>query len=237
MWCSFFNKSHLLYNRDSISRNMKVRRFAIIALLVFGAMGFGSCTDYDEPQNKIDNVEAVVAPYTQVSGTVPSNVLLEGMSVQIGKDKPGFMAFGAIDGFTYEAGHEYSLVLQRTTLANPPADGYGCTYKLIKIKSEKDFAESRNNIDLYVSSEFGEYKWGDLTCDMPSKGIKYKENINDEWTSAPFNKIQGFNYEEGYNYVLSVEKVILPENSPYYNYAILQRIQYKLKNIISKYKV
>ena len=216
---------------------MKVRNFGIIAMQIFIAMALSSCINYDEPQNKVETVEALVAPYTQVSGTILSNVLLEGMSVQIGKEKPGFIAFGAIEGFTYEPGHEYSLVLQRTTLANPPADGYDCTYKLVKIKSEKDFAESRANIDLYVSSEFGEYKWGDLTCDMPSKGIKYKENINDEWTSAPFNKIQGFTYEEGYNYVLSVEKVILSESDPYYNYTIFQHVQYKLKNIISKEKV
>jgi hypothetical protein len=68
---------------------------------------------------------------------------------------------------------------------------------------------------------------------MPSSGMKIRENEKDDWTVGPFNRISGFDYEQGFNYVLSVEKIVLPESSPFDYY---QHIQYVLIKVISKEK-
>lgn len=44
--------------------------------------------------------------------------------------------FGGIVGFSFEKGYEYELLVTKTTYANPPADGYGCSYELIRIFSK-----------------------------------------------------------------------------------------------------
>mgnify|MGYP003571502671 CR=1 FL=1 len=46
-----------------------------------------------------------------------------------------------IDGFTYEQGFEYELLVEKTIFANPPADGGRFTYKLIKIVSKVKVAD------------------------------------------------------------------------------------------------
>ncbi|MDO4497971.1 MAG: DUF4377 domain-containing protein [Bacteroidales bacterium] len=38
--------------------------------------------------------------------------------------------------FTYDKGFDYELLVQKTTYANPPADGGSYSYKLIEIISK-----------------------------------------------------------------------------------------------------
>lgn len=61
------------------------------------------------------------------------------------EDNPGVwepLAFGRIEGFTYEGGHEYYLSVKRTILANPPADGSDRTYSLIRVLEDRLMTES-----------------------------------------------------------------------------------------------
>ena len=51
------------------------------------------------------------------------------------------MPFGAIEGFSYERGHEYVLRVKRTILANPPQDASNRTYSLIRILSDRFITE------------------------------------------------------------------------------------------------
>jgi hypothetical protein len=44
---------------------------------------------------------------------------------------------GAIESFEYVKGHEYTLKVRVTRLANPPADGPLHTYELIEILLDK----------------------------------------------------------------------------------------------------
>ena len=47
------------------------------------------------------------------------------------------VSFMEITGFTYERGHEYELLVKRTTLANPPQDSGKYRYELVRIVSDK----------------------------------------------------------------------------------------------------
>ena len=214
---------------------MKANKLMTLLLTLCCTVGFTSCINNDEPQDKVETMDVQVSAYTCFSGIFLSNDIIEGMSVKVGSNPNyDFMGLSSIDGFTYERGYEYKLKIQRTTLGNPPSDGGSYTYKLIKILSKQKAEGTRTEVKLYVSSEIGEFKYADLTQDRPSRGMKFRENENDNWTVAPFNRISGFDYEQGFNYVLSVEKIVLPESSPFYYY---QPIQYVLLKVVSKEKV
>lgn len=45
--------------------------------------------------------------------------------------------YGNIDGFTYEKGYEYKLVISEEKVDNPPADASSVKYKLLKQISKK----------------------------------------------------------------------------------------------------
>ena len=63
--------------------------------------------------------------------------------------------------------------------------------------------------------------------------MKIRESENEEWVNAPFNKIEGFIYEDGTAYELSVEKITLnaqPTDDS------CQTVQYVLQEIISQSK-
>ena len=48
-------------------------------------------------------------------------------------DEPDFLYFyDPIEGFTYEPGYEYVVLVQREQVENPPADGSSFRYILVK---------------------------------------------------------------------------------------------------------
>ena len=47
------------------------------------------------------------------------------------------VSFQETTGFVYERGHEYELLVKRTTLANPPQDSSKYSYELVLIVSDK----------------------------------------------------------------------------------------------------
>ena len=63
------------------------------------------------------------------------------------------LVFGAIEGFTYEKGHAYELKVRKTILANPPADGSNCRYKLIEILEDRTVTEPETPGEPIVNSE------------------------------------------------------------------------------------
>lgn len=63
------------------------------------------------------------------------------------------LVFGAIEGFTYEKGHAYELKVRKTILANPPADGSNCRYKLIEILEDRTVTEPETPEEPIVNSE------------------------------------------------------------------------------------
>lgn len=138
------------------------------------------------------------------------------------------LTFGAIEGFTYEKGHSYELRVRKTILANPPADGSNCRYKLIKILDDRVVTEpetpeepviaSEADIEYYDQCPFDKYAiepeikvnkdgdvliYGGTTAYLPyeSKRI-YLENVlpKDDPDWVLFNKVP---YQAYYAYVIS----------------------------------
>lgn len=97
---------------------------------------------------------------------------------------------------------------------------YGC----LDDDTKQDWSEI---VNLYVSSETGEYR--PFGSENTLEGMKIKEKENESWAVIHFQSITGFTYEKGYNYLLKVEKIHLG-NPP----ADGSDIDYKLIEILSK---
>ena len=61
---------------------------------------------------------------------------LDGLKIKESKDADWeIIPMDGIDGFTYVEGNEYFIEVEKTHLANPPADAFNISYTLIRIIS------------------------------------------------------------------------------------------------------
>lgn len=210
---------------------MNIKGF-ILSLLVVGAVSV-SCMK-DDSEDKIERINAEVSAYTNGSSIgFFSDALTEGMLVKLeGDDYYQGFYFSEIEGFTFERGNNYKLRIKQITLAHPPMDGGSVRYELIKVLSKKEADYTKEDITLYVSAQTGEKNIAQDSYKL--RGIKIRTNENEDWSVAPFNCIDGFKYEEGYDYQLSVVKITLPDSGKPRNEAL--NVQYSLKEIITKTK-
>ena len=88
------------------------------------------------------------------------------------------LMFGAIEGFTYEKGHAYELKVRKTILANPPADGSNCRYKLIEILEDRIVTEPETPEDPVVNSE-DDIEYYDL-CPYGKYAIEPEIKVNSD---------------------------------------------------------
>ena len=114
---------------------MKYLRFTIV--LIAALFLTASCLEEEGDQDKVEeiilNVSAETSFYYDLFDDKRENPI-EGMLIQErGSNHWECIHFQEIDGFTYEKGYDYELLVEKTTLANPPQDGSNVRYSLIKI--------------------------------------------------------------------------------------------------------
>ena len=208
---------------------MKTKLFSSL----FALFVLTSCLNDDTPEDKVETMNMAISAMTYIDSPVMANYPIEGMRAKVGNDTDyQFMAFNQIEGFTFKPGYAYELRVERTTLGNPPADASRYTYKLIDELLKHPVECTRETVRLYVSAEMGNYDWGIPQMD-DAHCMKIRESVNVGWTNVPFNKIEGFTYEDGNAYELSVEKITLhaqPTDDR------CQTVQYVLQEIISQNK-
>ena len=208
---------------------MKTKLF----LSLFAVLALTGCLDDDTPEDKTETMNVAISAMTYIDSPVMVSYPMEGMWAKVGNDADyQFLTFNEIEGFTFEPGYTYELQVERTTLGNPPADASIYTYRLIEELSKQPAECTREIVRLYVSAERGNYDWGIPQTD-DAHCMKIRESENEEWVNAPFNKIEGFIYEDGTAYELSVEKITLnaqPTDDR------CQTVQYVLQEIISQSK-
>ena len=114
---------------------MKLWRIAFVMLAAFF---LASCSSDDDNKDIVEQVTIFVSAETGTYNVVPSNTFAEGMMIrEQGESTSYCVSFQTITGFTYERGHEYELLVKRTTLANPPQDSGKYRYELVRIVSDK----------------------------------------------------------------------------------------------------
>ena len=121
-----------------ILSKMKTMKLWRIAFVMLAAFSLASCSSDDENKDIVDQVIIYVSAETGTYNNVPDNTYLEGMMMrEQGENAFYCVSFQEITGFTYERGHEYELLVKRTTLANPPQDSGKYRYELVRIVSDK----------------------------------------------------------------------------------------------------
>ena len=202
-------------------------------LSLFAILALTGCLDDDTPGDKVETINVAISAMTYIDSPVMTNYPIEGLWAKVENDADyQFLHFEEIQGFTFEPGYTYELRVERTTLGNPPADASRYTYKLIDELSKQPADCTRETVRLYVSAETGNYDWGIPQTDN-ARCMKIRESENEDWTNVPFNKIEGFVYEDGNAYELSVEKITL-HAQPMDDRC--QTVQYVLQEIISQSK-
>lgn len=124
---------------------MKTNELIMLVMLLLGATALASCLD-NEDVDKVEEITLYVSAETGITyhwGDDYRTNPIECMLVRYDNSATDWetMDFGEIVGFTYEKGCEYKLKVQRTTLANPPADASCYTWKLIEILSSTRVAD------------------------------------------------------------------------------------------------
>ncbi len=207
----------------------------VFPLILLAGMLMSACSldDDDEPKDVVKEIMMSVSAETGITYDLFDTKAEYPIECMLVKEEGGDgqwhpLMFGAIEGFTYEKGHSYELRVRKTILANPPADGSNCRYKLITILDDRVVAEpetpedpvieSEADIEYYDQCPFDKYAiepeikvnkdgdvliYGGTTAYLPYERKRiYVENVlpKDDPDWIEFNKIPYMAY---YAYVIS----------------------------------
>ena len=115
---------------------------------------------------------------------------------------PYLMFYSNIKGFDYEEGYHYELLVRKTKVENPPADASSIAFELVEVVSKTPAGEVST---LYVAPMMVECETTEIY-----KCLLVADSPDGEY--RPFyGKINGFDYEEGYQYTLLVEEMAMDE--------------------------
>lgn len=99
----------------------------IVSLLLVVLTVLTSCKK-DDPVSDVITMQ--VADHRQdCMGVAPQKCLL----VKTEGDADWTLFYDGIEGFTYEEGYTYRLLIKRVPVANPPADGSSIRYTLVQM--------------------------------------------------------------------------------------------------------
>lgn len=121
-------------------------------------------------------------------------------------------SFDGISGFEYEEGYEYVLRIWQEKWHNGEiADAGIYRYKLLEVISK----EKKDSEDIPSQTFF--LTIGSARMPNPTPEAHYQARIGDEW--KPFPEMNNFYYQEGYEYVLLIERTYNgPSSDPKFNF-------------------
>lgn len=192
---------------------MKNKRLIGIALLALMGLIASACAQStatgpadQQPQTAADEKTIYVGPMlVDCEGEGPQKCMLV-------KENPAddyTLFYDQIEGFVYEEGFEYQLLVKTEQVENPPAGGSSIKWTLVEEvdKQPVSIAAEGELKTIYVGPELV-----DCVGVAPQKCLMVKENPADEYTFF-YDQIEGFEYEAGYEYQLLVQEQQV-ENPP-----------------------
>lgn len=145
---------------STIKRKMKMKNTLNLLFLLLAVFAISSCSsDDDEKKDSVKEITIYVSSETGESygfNSTPEECMLVKFENPNGEWE--HLGLYRIEGFTYVKGHEYELRVKMTTLANPPADGYGHKYLLVKIVQDKLVKETETPTNSVKSESDIEYQ-------------------------------------------------------------------------------
>lgn len=208
--------------------------YAFMAFIVLG-FAMASCSKNDG-LDKEKIVEVTIYPETGYGASVLSDIWTEPLIFSDSDDPQKQMLvdiiFEDLD-FDYERGYKYILKAKKVWMHEPPQDVSSVKYVYLEqLSKEKVITEdSEENLELFVSSETvrftpdfpSEYEEGSDTFLKIYDALLTKKVGANDWMAL--KEIEGFDFEEGSEYLLNVVKMTQAE--PY-------SVRYVLLDIISK---
>lgn len=204
------------------------------AFVVF-VLSFSSCLK-DEDKDKEKIVEMTIYPETGYGGSLMSDVWTQPLIFSDTDDNQKRMLVDILtEGFNidYERGYKFTLKVKKVWMHQPPQDASSITYVFIELLSKEKVitANTDETIELFVSSKTvrftpkfpSEYE-GDESSPKIYNALHVKRTGTDTWMAL--TAIEGFNFEEGFEYIISVKKTT--QANPY-------SVKYVLLNIVSKH--
>lgn len=143
------------------------------------------------------------------------------------KDWENFYA--QIEGFKYEEGYRYKLLVKKTKLKNVPADAPSIKYELLRILSKK-----RKNANAEESSTFKltiKENRVDCTGVGKMKCFLVKYDGSKDWENF-YSSFKNFDYKEGYRYEVLVKRKPV-KNAP----SDASSYTYEVKKVLSKKQI
>ena len=210
-----------------------MRKLYFLSTFIVLNLFFTSCLK-DEEGDKEKIVVMAIYPETGYGDSVMSDILTQTLIFSDSDDNQKRMLVDIItEGFDfgYKRGYEFTLKVKKVWMHEPLQDVSSIKYVFIELLSkEKVITEdSEKNIELFVSSETVRFtpkypsEYGEGETPKIYDALHVKETGTNNWMAL--TEIEGFNFEEGYEYVLNVKKVTLAE--PY-------SAKYILLNTLSK---
>lgn len=123
-----------------------------------------------------------------------------------GNDTSWRRHYEGIEGFTYEQGYEYQLRVKAEQLSDPPQDGSSIRYTLLEQISKipaHSVIPAHPTFTMEVAPTPVSY------YERLYLGVRFPEAGINEWQPWPF-PIEGFDYEPGYTYRLSIGTSVVP---------------------------
>lgn len=194
-------------------------------LLMFICLFWTACKDDDKPTDIVKEIAMSVSSETGIMYALfdaDKEYPIECMLVKTEDNSKEWqpLAFDAIEGFTYERGHEYELRVKRTILANPPMDAPDRTYSLVSILQDRLVTEPETPDDKEILSE------EDIEYEESCPINKYAIAMGKELLVDSEGNIRYNNGDQLPSYDMArlwIEN-ILPKDDP--NWIELQRIPY-----------
>ncbi|MCC6371297.1 MAG: DUF4377 domain-containing protein [Bacteroidia bacterium] len=164
----------------------------------------------------------------------------ECMQVKWAKDQKDWENFGQttdIEGFAFEKGYEYELVINETKIDNLPADTKGVKYKLVKQvtktklnNDEQDNAVIRIEKTIYIGAETKPCQLGEIQAECMQ--VKWTKDQKDWENFGQPTDLEGFVFEKGYEYelIISEEKLDkVPADASSLKYKLIKEVSKKKK--------
>jgi hypothetical protein len=212
------------------------RLFLFVPFIIFSSFFTGCLKDDSTDKEKI--VEVTIYPETGYGSSLMSDIWTQTLIFSDNDDNQNRLLVDIIFeefDFDYERGYKYIFKAKKIWMHEPPQDVSSVKYVFIELLSrEKVITEnSEEDIELFVSAQTVRF--------MPRFPIEFEENAStpkiydallakkagtDDW--LVIIEIEGFDFQEGFEYVLNVTKVIQAE--PY-------SLKYRLLNILTKNEI
>ena len=215
-----------------------MRKLNLFFGFIFFSMLFIGCTKDDGDKEKI--VEMTIYPETGYGASVMSDIWTQPLIYSDNDENQEKMLVDIITegfDFDYERGYEYKFRVKKVWMQEPPQDVSSIKYEFIELFSKEKVItnDSEENLNLFVASETvkftpkypSEYEDEDNMTPKIYDALKVKNTDSDNWMAL--TEIEGFNYENGYEYELRVKKVTQAE--PYsVKYVLIETISKEKKN-------